>query len=122
MKIEIRKATASDASIISFLGRKTFYDSFFENFESKTELETYLNQTFSFEKIKSSLQKSNNIFWLAFADEIPVGYAKVKINSRLDDLDTNGVSQLQKIYVRQDYLDKKIGLQLLEHLEQENGT
>ncbi len=119
MKLEIRKATISDAKEISILGRKTFYDTFSQYFNSASELETYLSQTFSFEKIVSSMKKPNNIFWLAIADEIPVGYAKLKICSWHDDANTQSVSQLQKIYVHQDYLDKKIGVQLLKHLEQE---
>ncbi len=118
MNIIIRKATASDASAIAFLGRKTFFDTFSKYFNSASELETYLNQTFSLKKMESSLQKSNNIFWLALADELPVGYAKLKISSWHDDSDTQDVSQLQKIYVLQNYLDKKIGVLLLEQLEQ----
>ena len=119
MKIEIRKATISDAKEISILGRKTFYDTFSQYFNSASELEAYLSQTFSFEKIESSLKKPNNIFWLALVDEIPVGYAKLKINSWHSDGEIRGVSQLQKIYVHQDYLDKKIGVQLFEYVENE---
>jgi diamine N-acetyltransferase len=115
----IRKATIADAATIAQLGRTTFDETFADVFPIRQELDDYLARTFSTEKIESSLAKPNNVFWVAFWNEQPVGFAKFKVSSWYDDLDTEGVSQLQKIYVLKDFLDKKIGLELLQVVENE---
>lgn len=63
------------------------------------------------------MEKTNNIFWIAFCDELPVGYAKLKKYSKCDFI--NSVSQLQKIYVLKDFLSKKIGRQLQDSMFEE---
>lgn len=119
MSILVKKAQVNDARHIAGLGRTTFQETFGHLFPVAAELEIYLQNTFSVEKIASSLAKDNNVFWLAWDGQTPVGYAKLKIKSWHNDEETEGVSQLQKIYVLQAYLDQKIGKLLYETLEQE---
>lgn len=119
MNFIIRKATLQDAAYISLLGRITFSETFGHLFVQKNELETYLQATFDVAKIRSSLQKDNNVFWLALADELPVGYAKLKKYSPLENFDSQHISQLQKIYVLKDFLDKKLGIALYKAMEAE---
>jgi len=115
LKIEL--AGPSDAAIISLLGRITFSETFGHLFHHKGEdLQQNLHTTFSVDKIKSSLQKPNNIFWLAYVDALPVGYAKLKIASPSTFLDEPNVGQLQKIYVLKDFLAMKIGSNLQDTL------
>jgi diamine N-acetyltransferase len=117
MKIEVRKAHFEDAACIALLGRITFQETFGHIFPIQEELSTYLNDTFSVAKIQSSLMKENNVFWLALADDLPVGYAKFKNVSWFDDADKEAVSQVQKIYVLKDFLKLKLGLNLYQHIE-----
>ncbi len=119
MKIEVRIAHFEDAPYIALLGRITFQEAFGHLFPIQAELETYLAGTFSVEKIRSSIQKTNNVFWLALADDLPVGYAKFKKESWFDDADKEGVSQIQKIYVLKDFLKLKLGFNLYQHIENE---
>lgn len=55
---------------------------------------------------------SPNIFWLAFADRLPVGYAKLKLNSQSEFITEKNICQLQKIYILKDFLSLKIGFEL----------
>ena len=75
--------------------------------------------TFGVSKIRTSLSKDNNVFWIAFFDELPVGYAKLKWFSKSDFIDSDSISQLQKIYVLKDFLAKKIGHQLQTEMFEE---
>lgn len=115
-EIVIRKATLNDAEYISLLARVTFTETFGQHFRDKQDLLDYYDATFSVAKIRASLAKINNIFWIAFSDELPVGYAKLKIFSKSDFIDADSVSQLQKIYVLNDFLSMKIGHQLQESM------
>jgi len=45
-------------------------------------------------------------------NELPVGYAKLKLNSSSPFINAKAVSQLQKIYVLRDFISLKIGREL----------
>jgi diamine N-acetyltransferase len=112
MNIEIRKAHLEDAEFIALLGRITFRESFAEVWNNEKVLSNYFNKTFAVAKIRASLQKENNIYWLAFADDLPVGYIKMKKFSPYEKLSDEKPAQLQKIYVLNEFIGKGIGEKL----------
>ncbi|MDF1697292.1 MAG: GNAT family N-acetyltransferase [Saprospiraceae bacterium] len=120
MKIVTRIATKEDAATIALLGRVTFSDTFGDLFRDRSDLLEYFKKTFTVEKIESSILKSSNIFWLALADGLPVGYAKLKLDSLSSFLPTQRVCQLQKIYVLNDFLSLKIGQKLQQQVIQKS--
>lgn len=114
MEIEIRRATPEDAVALALLMRLTFDQAFGEVWTNKRVLHGYLDTTFAVSKIRNSLSKPNNGFWLACRDEFPVGYCKVKFHSPNESLGEPAPAQLQKIYVLQDFIGRKIGEALQE--------
>lgn len=110
--MNIRLATPQDAANISLLARITFSETFGHLFKIKQELLDYYETTFSVEKIENSLQKKENIYWIAFVKRLPVGYAKLKLNSTTTFSKETNSCQLQKIYVLKDFLSLKIGFEL----------
>ncbi|GGX02372.1 GNAT family N-acetyltransferase [Aquimarina muelleri] len=114
--IHIKKATVKDAEHISYLGRKTFEESYGEFFENSNNLNEYLDSAFSLHKITTSLQKPENIYWIAIKEDssVPVGYAKLKLNSPTEFIKDTNVCKLQRIYVLQGYEGKGIGSKLHE--------
>jgi hypothetical protein len=114
--LEIRLATPEDAAVIALLGRMTFTETFGHFFKDPQDLLDYYDATFSVDKIEKSLTKPNNVFWIAFIDRLPVGYAKLKLNSSSESLDSERECQLQKIYVLKDFLSLKIGYKLQDRL------
>jgi len=113
---EVRLAGREDAVLIALLGRITFTEAFGHLFNDAMDLKEYLNTIFAVEKIQQSLAKENNIYWIAFVDQLPVGYAKLKLESLSIFIPAGSVSQLQKIYVLQDFLPMKIGKELQDRL------
>ncbi len=111
-KIEIRRANKEDAGFIALLGRVTFTETFGHYFSDKQDLIDYYNSTFSVDKIENSFSKPNNVYWIAFVDRLPVGYAKLKLNSQSEFISDSNVCQLQKIYVLKNFLSMKIGFEL----------
>lgn len=110
MNIKIRKATVDDTQVVALLGRITFAAAFGDFWAE--HLQDYLAKTFSVAKISSSLRKENNVFFLAFADGLPVGYAKLKKHSPNENLADKSPAQLQKIYILPDFIGKRIGEEL----------
>lgn len=108
----IRIAKVEDAEIIALLARTTFTETFGHNFRNKQDLLDYYDKTFSVSKIRESIGKENNVFWISFFNELPVGYAKLKKFSNTGFINSDKVSQLQKIYILKDFLSKKIGYEM----------
>ncbi|WP_103068414.1 GNAT family N-acetyltransferase [Aquimarina sediminis] len=116
--ITIRRANIEDTEQISCLGRKTFDEAYGEFFNNKTNLMTYLDSAFSINKIKNSLSKSENKYWVV-ADEKSydlIGYAKLKIDSSSEFIEDQNVCKLQRIYLSQGYEARGIGSQLHERI------
>lgn len=116
MKLEIRKANVNDAATLALLAQMTFKEAFEHFWSDKQVLKKYFKSTFSVEKMRSSVGKENNVFWIAFADELPVGYAKLKKYCPYEDLEDKSPAQLQKIYILDHYIGNKIGTQLQDAL------
>ena len=76
----------------------------------------YYNLTFSVQKIEMELRNQTTFFWIAFVNRLPVGYAKLKLYSNSEFIESKDVCQLQKIYVLKDFLSMKIGFGLQDLL------
>ena len=113
---EIRLAKKEDAPFIALLGRITFTETFGHFFRDQKDLIDYYNLTFSVQKIEAGIEKPNNVFWVAFVNRLPVGYAKLKLHSPSEFIESTSVCQLQKIYVLKGFLSMKIGFELQNSL------
>jgi diamine N-acetyltransferase len=115
LMIFIRRANASDASVISFMGKQTFTETFAHLF-TESELKAYLDNTFNEKKLAASLSKPGNIFGMVFFLDKPVGYYKLKAGSHYDIATDDAYAQLQKIYVLKDYLGLKLGKYMIQDI------
>ena len=114
--VEVRLAREEDAPFIALLGRTTFTETFGHLFRDQQDLIDYYNSTFSVQKIEDGMKKQNNVFWIAFVDRLPVGYAKLKLHSSSEFVESTDVCQLQKIYVLKDFLSMGIGFEMQDAL------
>ncbi|WP_298419295.1 GNAT family N-acetyltransferase [uncultured Kordia sp.] len=108
----IRKAIPADAKFISLLAKINFSESFGNLFVSEEELRQYIDKKFSIEKMRNSLLKKENVFWIAYAQTLPVGYAKLKKDIPVPDTDYIEAAELQKLYILKDYILEGNGLKL----------
>ena len=114
MNIKIIRADSSQASTISSIGRQSFRDAFGLLFKSKIELREYLDYTYHVDKIAKSIEKENNVFFLAFVENVPVGFAKAKKHSLNEQIDSIAQMELQKIYVLSYYHGSGAGTALMQ--------
>jgi ribosomal protein S18 acetylase RimI-like enzyme len=115
MELQIQRANSPDAAIVALLARITFAETFGHLFaEHPTDLKNYLDQTFAVSKIERSLDHAQNAYWLAIADRLPVGYAKLKRSSSPPAGYRGDADQLQKIYVLNSFLGRRIGAALMQ--------
>ncbi|MCH2193338.1 GNAT family N-acetyltransferase [Kordia sp.] len=108
----IRKAVPADAKFISLLAKINFSESFGNLFASEEELRLYIDKKFSIEKMTDSIERSDNVFWIAYVKTLPVGYAKLKKDIPVPNSNYTEAAELQKIYILKDYLSEGNGLKL----------
>ncbi len=110
--MQIRPANTNDASILAELGAKTFYDTF-RPFHSEEDLQQYIKKAYSVELISENLSKENIQYFIAFNEDIPIGYLKLIKDVAHEKLPAQKNIELEKIYVLKDHLDKKVGKELM---------
>ncbi len=110
--MRIREATHNDAKVLAELGAKTFYDTFRPH-NTEEDMLLYIKKNYSTETIFENLSNTNIQYFIAFDDEIPIGYIKLIKNKTFEKLDTKNNIELEKIYVLNTYHDKKAGKELM---------
>ena len=111
--IAIKKIGLEQLVPLQEIGRKTFYDTFFES-DSEESMNAYLASSFSSEKLTAELENPNSEFYFATQNEVVIGYLKVNFGTAQTELqDTNSV-EIERIYVLQDYHGKQVGQLLFE--------
>ena len=111
--IAIKKIGLEQLVSLQEIGRKTFYDTFFES-DSEESMKAYLDTSFSTEKLTAELENPNSEFYFATQNEIVIGYLKVNFGSAQTELQDANAVEIERIYVLQDYHGKQVGQLLFE--------
>lgn len=109
----IRKGTIQDTSLLSELGRRTFEEAFAKDNEVDN-MKAYLEKSFNKKKIIEEISDSNSQFYLAYYNEQPAGYAKLRVNDEVKKVLKGKSIELERIYVSHSFQGKKIGASLLQ--------
>ena len=111
--IAIKKIGLEQLVPLQEIGRKTFYDTFFES-DSEESMKAYLDTSFSTEKLTAELENPNSEFYFATQNEVVIGYLKVNFGSAQTELQDANAVEIERIYVLQDYHGKQVGQLLFE--------
>ena len=111
--MKIRYGNADDARMLSELGAKTFYDTFAKE-NTPENINLYIKKSFSTEIQLNELSRHNIIFLIAEAEDEPVGYAKLKIDSHDEALKGTKVMEIERIYASQEYIGRGVGKELMK--------
>ena len=117
--IEIRRATVADAIHFALLGRITYTESHGDYIENKKDLLDFYDKYYAVSNIRKELNDSENLFWIVFSDELPVGFGKLCLNENYSNLKDNNFCKLQRLYILNDFIALKIGSQLQDIILQE---
>lgn len=116
--IQIRIASEINTEVLALLGRITYAESHGRFIENKKDLLNYTKTAFSVSKIKQELNAINNVFYIIYVDDLPVGYAKLVLNESNINVNSNKSCLLERIYILADFIPLKIGYQFLTFLEE----
>lgn len=110
--LHIRVATPEDAALIADLSRSTFFDTF-EKFNTQSDMDKFMSEQFSTMQLIAETGEPGNIFLLAYNENNPVGYARLREDNNPPEL--NGLSTLEiaRIYAIKEMIGKGVGKELM---------
>ncbi len=112
--IKIKLASIADLETLALLGRVTFRESHGGYIEDKTNLNAYLDKAFSVETTKKELEDSNNVYFILYRNQLPVGYVKLVLNAPSEFIENQNCCRLERIYVLDEFITHKFGLALFK--------
>lgn len=107
----IRKATIEDIPAIQELAR-TIWQKTYITIISQAQLDYMLDLFYSTELLQQLISQNSQSFFIAFADETPIGYASYSILSPQD----SDTYKLHKLYVLTEKQHKGTGSELLQQV------
>ncbi|WP_027379338.1 GNAT family N-acetyltransferase [Chryseobacterium daeguense] len=106
--IIINKAVSEDLETLQTIGRETFYETFAKD-NSEEEMQNYLDESFSAEKLMGELNNPDSLFFIAWEEDQPVGYLKVNSGKAQTELQDETSLEIERIYVKSSHHGKKVG-------------
>ena len=109
----LRPVSMSDIHELQNLSRITFAETFSSD-NSEDNMDKYLAEAFSIEKLSKEVEDPNSLFYFAVVNSIPVGY--LKINKGLIQSGPIGKKsiEIERIYVLREYHGKYVGKTLCD--------
>lgn len=111
--ISIRSCTIDDAPLIADMSRQTFYETFASE-NSAENMDKFMRLQFSKEALEKEVGVAGNIFFIAYDDEKPVGYVRMKESDRLPELNNKMAIEIARIYAVAGSVGKGVGSTLMQ--------
>ncbi|TGE21866.1 GNAT family N-acetyltransferase [Hymenobacter aquaticus] len=121
LRISVAKRTPAVAAQLAELGRQTFHDTFAAD-NKPEDMAEFLAATFGQEKQLAELNDPHTTFLLAYMQQQPVGYAKLRLGSTLgleDGKPADGRLEIERLYVQQDWIGTGLGAALMRRAIEE---
>lgn len=106
--IHIRKVTEQDIDELQRIGRETFEETFAAE-NTPEDLQHYLEESFSIEKLSSELSNTNSEFYFAISNTTVIGYLKLNLGQAQTELKDTKAIEIERIYVLKAYHGKQVG-------------
>jgi diamine N-acetyltransferase len=112
-EIIIKTATIQDADLIASLSRQTFYDTY-ARYNSAENMDRFMNELFTHQRLIEEVGAPGNEFLLAYNDNEPVGYARLRKGPNPTGLGDTPAIEIARIYAVQHKIGKGVGSALMQ--------
>lgn len=112
MDIKIRLLQQKESVKLAEMGRSTFLASFGDQ-NNPEDMEAYLSENFSIERIASEVSNENSTFYFAEHNSEVVGYLKINFEDAQTE-DLPNALEIERIYILSNFQGKKIGQLLMD--------
>ncbi|MBF8963496.1 GNAT family N-acetyltransferase [Pontibacter sp. FD36] len=112
--IALRKVTLDNIHQLQAISRQTFFETFSTG-NTEENMNKYLEEELSVEKLTAELHDSNSQFYFATINDKIVGYLKLNTGQAQTELKDDRALEIERIYALKEYLGKGVGEALYEH-------
>src|SRR5215203_3340073 len=114
-EIQIRQAVVEDATILTDLAYKTFWDAFAHHPKNAPDdLNHYMRQAFRIEQVTAELADPKNVFLVAEIDGELAGYSKIVFDNIEPGITAEKPVELVRLYSHQKFLGQGVGQTLMD--------
>jgi len=111
--MQIRKLNITDLENLQKISIATFRETF-EEVNTEEDMQKYLDENLSEEKLKFELEKPNSEFYFAENDNQILGYLKLNFGNAQTENQGNEALEIERIYVLKEFFPLKIGQVLFD--------
>lgn len=106
--IEIRRVLPSEVKELQAIARQTFSEAF-SSTNDADNMEKYLREGFSSEKLSAELNNQDSEFYFATFGNTIIGYLKLNFGKSQTDLKDMNAMEIERIYVLKEFYGKNVG-------------
>lgn len=111
--LKIRIASSEDAELIADMSRQTFYETFVSQ-NTKENMDKFMNGVFTKDALTKEVGAPGNIFLLAYDEQEPVGYVRMRENNNPPELSNMETIEIARIYATTNSIGKGVGKALMQ--------
>ncbi len=112
-QIIIHNAALKDLTTLQAVAKQVFFETF-APYNTAENMQKYLEESFSEEKLSAELNNPESFFYMAWDGDAAVGYLKLNTGKAQTEPQEAAALEIERIYVKSEYQGKKVG-QLLYH-------
>ena len=105
--VEIIRLTQLDAEALQKISKQTFMEAFASG-NTEENMNKYLEDAFSLNKLKDELINENSKFFFAIINNNTVGYIKLNTGTSQTEIQDHSSLEIERIYVLKEYYGKNI--------------
>ena len=113
MEATIKPCKPSDLKLLVQLARTTFLESF-GAVNKPADMQDYLDEAFSVDRLSSELNSENSQFYFAYLGDHLAGYIKLNTGSAQTEPQPEPSLEVERIYVLNQFQGKRLGQELME--------
>lgn len=111
--LKINEVGHNEIQELQRIGKLTFKETFSAS-NSEDDMNKYLNENFSLEKITTEFNDKNSLFYFAKEGGNILGYLKLNFGDSQTELKDHKGLEIERIYVLKEFHGKKVGQLLFE--------
>lgn len=110
--IRIRPIEKSEVKKLQEISKFTFYETFVHDC-TPSDMEKFLNDDFSLEKLSAEMENSESQFFFAESNNQIIGYLKLNSGKAQTESKLENALEIERLYVISEFQGKKIGQLLM---------
>lgn len=111
--LKISKVIPGNIPQLQAIGKQTFVETFAEH-NTANDLQMYLDNNLSTEKLTNEISDPNSEFYFALLNHKVIGYLKINYGQAQTELKDRSSLEIERIYVLKEFHGKKVGQVLFE--------